>query len=186
MDVVAAAAMLVGIDLRYTTDNTEWEALRTAALYRGAAEWEQELLRAIKSRTLPAERVAIKGPDPHKPSYIDPHTVNASSLLDSYWCDISDEALTAWCVKRGVVIPPTLFESDVSPGDDTTYPEELRAALEAFVAVHAAPLRGCSPKAALLAWLETNKPDLSAGARERIATVANWQREGGAPKTPNK
>jgi hypothetical protein len=47
-------------------------------------------------------------------------------------------------------------------------------------------LRGRSPKAALLAWLETNKPDLSANARERIATVANWQPTGGAPKTPGE
>jgi hypothetical protein len=186
MDVVTAAAMLVGIDLQYTTDNTEWEALRTVALYRGAAEWEQELLRAIKARTLLAEKVAIKSPDPHKPSYIDPHTVTSGDLLDSRWCDISEEALAAWCVGRGVVIPRELFESDFSPDDGITYPEELRAALEAFVAVRSTPLRGRSPKAALLAWLETNKPDLSANARERIATVANWQPTGGAPKTPGE
>jgi hypothetical protein len=70
--------------------------------------------------------------------------------------------------------------------DSPTYTEELRAAIEAFDAVSADPALTAksSPKAALFAWLEANKPELSANARERIATVANWQPAGGAPKTP--
>jgi len=66
------------------------------------------------------------------------------------------------------------------------YPDELRAAVEAFEAVRddANALRGVTPKTALLAWLSEHKPELSNGARERIATVANWQPGGGAPRTP--
>ena len=66
-------------------------------------------------------------------------------------------------------------------------PEELRAALEAFNAVSGdiAAATGKSPKTLLLAWLQTNKPGLSANARDRVATVANWQPTGGAPKTPD-
>lgn len=68
------------------------------------------------------------------------------------------------------------------------YPEELRAAIEAFNAVHGDPSAAAkrSPKAALTAWLAANKPELSTNARERIATVANWQPTGGAPKTPGE
>lgn len=66
------------------------------------------------------------------------------------------------------------------------YPAELRAAIEAFNAVRhdAQAIAGKTPKAAISAWLETNKLELSGSARERIATVANWQPGGGAPKTP--
>lgn len=68
----------------------------------------------------------------------------------------------------------------------SSYPEELRVAIEAFEAVSSDPTAttGKSPKAALAEWLATNKPSLSEKARERIATVANWKREGGAPQTP--
>ena len=74
------------------------------------------------------------------------------------------------------------------PAHAKHYPDELRAAIEAFEAVHAdlARLRGRSPKTVVAEWLETHKPELSASARDRIAVVANWQREGGAPKTPGK
>jgi len=70
--------------------------------------------------------------------------------------------------------------------DLSRYPDELRAAIEAFDAVRDTPkaTAGKSAKQALAAWLEANKPELSANARDRIATVANWQQVGGAPKTP--
>jgi len=69
--------------------------------------------------------------------------------------------------------------------DANGYSPELRAAIEAFNAVRGDPAATAkrSPKAALMAWLDANKPELSANARERIATVANWQPTGGAPKT---
>lgn len=64
------------------------------------------------------------------------------------------------------------------------YPEELRAAVEAFQAVSRTFKPGRSPKTALTEWLTKHKPELTSAAVERIATVANWQRQGGAPKTP--
>lgn len=72
--------------------------------------------------------------------------------------------------------------------DLARYPDELRAAIEAFDAVRDDPkaTAGKTPKAALSAWLDTNKADLSKNARERIATVANWQPSGGAPETPTR
>jgi hypothetical protein len=116
------------------------------------------------------------------PVDIGPHTYIAdqTTLLVS--------SLARWCKAKGI---EHLWESsggatDMLQTHAIDYPEELRAAIEAFLAVHrdtAATMRK-TPKAALLAWLETNKPALSVNARERIATVANWQPSGGAPKTP--
>ncbi len=66
------------------------------------------------------------------------------------------------------------------------YPLELQVAIEAFEAVfnNESALRGKSPKGALLAWLAKNKPDLGTEARDRIATLCNWQKQGGATKIP--
>ena len=70
--------------------------------------------------------------------------------------------------------------------DLARYPDELRAAIEAFDAVRDDPraTAGKHPKQALEDWLAVNKPELSGNARGRIASVANWQPGGGAPKTP--
>jgi hypothetical protein len=66
------------------------------------------------------------------------------------------------------------------------YPPELQAALDAFEAVRIDPkaTEGRSPRAALLRWLMEHRPEIGTNARDRIATVANWQPSGGAPKTP--
>lgn len=96
--------------------------------------------------------------------------------------------LATWCDKKGIahswpvgpeIAPQTRKELKA-------YPAELQAAIEAFEAVSndSRLTVGRSVKAALLEWLKLNKSDLSNGARERIAIVANWQPVGGAPKTP--
>lgn len=95
--------------------------------------------------------------------------------------------LVEWADARGV---PHCWRVANTPSGNASdladFPDELRAAVEAFKAVHADPraLAGKSPRQALGAWLKANKPGLSEGARDRIATVANWQPTGGAPKTP--
>ena len=103
---------------------------------------------------------------------------------------IARTALIAWCGISGQRWPfpdSALQQHDaVSHAERPEYPAELRAAIEAFDAVSRDPTatKGKSAKAALLAWLEANRPALSNNARERIATVANWQSGGGAPATP--
>jgi hypothetical protein len=91
-------------------------------------------------------------------------------------------------LERGAPIPSQLVKIKQQPRPPTDYPNELRAAIEAFEAVHGDPNAAAkrSPKAALTAWLKANRPELSSNARERIATVANWQPTGGAPKTPSE
>lgn len=96
--------------------------------------------------------------------------------------------LAAWADARGVehFWPGGGATVNMPARDMSRYPAELRAAIEAFEAVFNDPkaTAGKSPRAALLAWLESNQPELGSNARERIATVANWQPAGGAPKTP--
>ncbi|GEM_PF-6823390 len=108
-----------------------------------------------------------------------PHT----RLSDATTVKVAD--LAAWCDARAIA-HPWQQEPQRKALATLAYPDELRAAIEAFEAVHANPAATAkqTPKAALAAWLEQNKPELSANARERIATVANWQPQGGVPKTP--
>jgi hypothetical protein len=69
--------------------------------------------------------------------------------------------------------------------DAEGYPEELRAAIEAFQAVRRTfKPAGRSPKTVLTEWLAKHKPELGSSAIDRIATLVNWQKRGGAPKTP--
>jgi hypothetical protein len=62
-----------------------------------------------------------------------------------------------------------------------TYPRELDIALQAWRAVSKSEEKG-KPKARLRAWLNANTT-LSNEAKERIATVANWDKLGGATRT---
>jgi hypothetical protein len=115
-----------------------------------------------------------------------------TELTDGAWepdaglTKVTRKSVQAWCKANGLRFPGP--QSEMPQHGKATYPEELRAAIEAFEAVHANPtlLRGRSPKTVLAEWLEQHQAGLSASARDRIATVANWQREGGAPKTPGK
>ena len=185
MDLVTAAALLVGIDLRDSDDHDEWNALLRIAIRRGAGQWERDLTRAVKARTLSATRVAVRDLQTRRPRQIDPGAVSHADLLEPSACQVSESALLIWCNKTGAPVPQSLIQ----PNRDETamnYPAELRAAIEAFDAVSRDPAATAkrNPKGALSAWLEKHKPELSSNARERIATVANWQPQGGAPKTP--
>ena len=62
-----------------------------------------------------------------------------------------------------------------------TYPPELEIALRAWQAVSTTQSKA-KPKARIRAWLDSNT-DLSNEAKERIATVANWDKTGGATRT---
>lgn len=110
---------------------------------------------------------------------VTPHTVLHGRTTVKV-CDLAQ-----WCDSRGIAHPWSTSTTRCTAAM-ATYPDELCAAIEVFEAVHgdAKATSGRSAKQALTAWLEVHKPGLSANARERIATVANWQQVGGAPKTP--
>lgn len=117
------------------------------------------------------------------------------SELENY-SHISDDSmikkteLAQWCEAKGIPHRWPLSSRAAKELENRTpidqYPLELRAAIEVFEAVKNDPSATSrrSPKAAITTWLETNRPELSISARERVATVANWQPSGGAPKTP--
>lgn len=108
--------------------------------------------------------------------------------VDAEWTKVSFQCAAQYFGSKGewpFSKAPVVGE-EAKPVEGRALPNELQAALEAFRAVSNDPeaLRGRSVKAALLSWLEVNKPGLSVLARERIATVANWRPSGGAPRTP--
>ena len=104
---------------------------------------------------------------------------------------IKPAAFMAWAIEVFDHLPDELItaysRNSSSPGGSIDrFPLELRAAIEAFDAVRndAAALAGRSPRKAIEVWLQQNRPELTANALDRIATIANWQPSGGAPKTP--
>ena len=86
-------------------------------------------------------------------------------------------------------------EADYLDHNDPSYSPKLAAAVKAWEAVRSDPAltRGRSPKRALIRWLNQHADKLGlagedgapiAKAVEDVATVANWNTLGGAPKTP--
>ncbi len=65
--------------------------------------------------------------------------------------------------------------------DSDTYPPELDAANQAwrYAVNNRTPTK--SPKSLALTFLDNNYPNFGRDMKERIATVANWDKAGGAP-----
>ena len=107
---------------------------------------------------------------------------------------VNVEELRSWLRGRGMTSgfffpaeqPAT--ESLLDPEHDHFAPE-LALAVTAWRALENETVRGKSAKARVEAWIKDNpqawqgKQSLSGSACERIATLVNWQREGGAPIT---
>ena len=187
MNLVEAAALLSGIDLSAAINERERESLERIASRRGADAWVQELVRAIRAHTLEAGQLAIRNLTTRRSTKIDPRTVSNADLLEPSDCYISNDALVKWCMECGAPVPAQLVKIEQQPRPSADYPEELRVAIEAFHAVYAdtSAISGRTPKQALLKWLEHNSK-LGKDARDRVAMVANWNRKGGAPKTPGE
>lgn len=65
----------------------------------------------------------------------------------------------------------------------SNYPAELDVALQAWWAITKKPDNAVTVKQQILNWLDQVYPKLSDEAKERIATVCNWEKRGGRPKT---
>ena len=59
------------------------------------------------------------------------------------------------------------------------YPSELDVAMQAWWALTKQRDSSSTVKQQLTAWLGKNYPKLSDEARERIATICNWEKRGG-------
>ncbi|MES2434882.1 MAG: hypothetical protein V4586_13800 [Pseudomonadota bacterium] len=69
---------------------------------------------------------------------------------------------------------------------DTEHPNhapELALAVEAWRRVSAESKLKTSPKAAVQSWLESRLPSIVGLQADRISTVVNWDKKGGAPKS---
>lgn len=64
----------------------------------------------------------------------------------------------------------------------TTYPPELDIALRAWREISTTVGKG-KPKLRIMKWLDDNAKELSNEAKNRIATVVNWDKSGGATRT---
>lgn len=85
---------------------------------------------------------------------------------------------------RQIGLEPAISEFGVEERDKGEWPEELDIALITWRAARNSVevAEGAKPRAYMLAWLETNYPNLSDEARRRIATVANWDKTPGQSK----
>ena len=119
------------------------------------------------------------------------HYKRRSTPAQVEYGQVSRAALVTWLGERGPL--PAFFSTARHVAlpqhwEYSNFPEELRAAIDAFTAVKGdeKALAGKSPKQALAAWLNENKQGMTGKAKERVATVANWEAKGGAPKTPQR
>jgi hypothetical protein len=114
----------------------------------------------------------------------------ANKNRDGEWyCNLKET--TKWAHELQWELPAPmlkLIEADIKStqskmfdNSSPTYPLELDIAMRAWSAVSTTEGKG-KPKARIMAWLNTNT-DLSNEAKKRIATVANWDKTGGATRT---
>ena len=139
---------------------------------------------AVKLGRLRAENLYVQDWNGNGYPLNDISEIGSDVLSDN--SEIRTIELAAWCNSKGFAHPWECQGDHGSPDLSRHYPIELRAAIDAFSAVYDDPraISGKHPRQALAEWLEANRPGLTANARDRIATVANWQPSGGAPKTP--
>lgn len=79
-------------------------------------------------------------------------------------------------------VPASANASGADP-DHPNWPEELGIAWTAWRAAINRKDTGQRPAAFIRDWLRTNHPELSDAARDRIATVANWDKSPGMGKS---
>lgn len=105
------------------------------------------------------------------------------------------DALRSWLSSRGVktgfFFPQATKAPDYLDPNHPRYAPKLAASVQAWLAVDA--VAGKSPKQALSKWLREHSAEFdltlddgrhNESGIEQCALVANWQRGGGAPKTP--
>ncbi|MBP0132440.1 MAG: hypothetical protein ITD31_03515 [Nitrosospira sp.] len=117
-------------------------------------------------------------------------TVSRINTTQPWKSKVLLEDFVSWCGKNNFSIPEKF--NNIVPAENAeplafdksseTYPTELDIAFQAWRAVSATEGKG-KPKARIRKWLDTNAIHLSNEAKERIVTVANWDKSGGATRT---
>ncbi len=111
----------------------------------------------------------------HPPSFFINWAVSKGMSPD--WLD--------WACENKLYVADENTSINYFDESDPCYALELDIALKAWKAVSVSYEEsvGKKPKALIEKWLEKNYPKLTNSARERISTVVNWDKTGGAPKT---
>jgi arsenate reductase-like glutaredoxin family protein len=137
--------------------------------------------------------------------YSKPH-YNFYTFLDLSKTKLKVDDLKEWMQKNGMP-SKFFFPANEKPinekpineflnPNNPNYAPKLASAVKAWIAVSENPelARGKTIKIALIKWLTDNAQSLgltrngkpSKGTIEEIATIANWDTKGGAPKTPEE
>jgi hypothetical protein len=208
--VIQAALLIIGEDPAGTQDYIEqWESQNRP---QGFDACFAALKNAINAGRLKAtirrvawERGFNEDPGPDELCEIDGRKRQIIYKADSDWglSTIQREDLTEWLSSRNFK-PAFFFEQKTDAPDylDPKHPKyspKLAAAIRAWEAVTTDPRynnNGKTPKANIENWLNSHaaeydlvKEDGENNAdaiKNQIAKVANWQTDGGAPKTPSK
>jgi len=188
LSLTEAALLIGGIDpCDHPQDLHAWEPKYQPRCYRPAL---QALSSAIKEGSLKGELKFDRNSDENGDGY---------EVLDPSRSMVVVEDLQRWLASKGV---RTGFFSmdDVSrqpylDPDNQRYAPKLAAAIAAWEGVGREPTAGKSVKQQLEAWarrhanafgLCDDEGNPVKSAMETIATIANWETKGGAPKTPGE
>ena len=163
------------------------------------SEWSDEIVDAVAPYLTSLKSAVRTGrlDTLFQPWTYDSEDIDWTRTLVDVW------TLRVWLGKKGMPanffdLPPLDFGSPLALDDPSSqfYSQKLAAAVAAWTAVTSDPARrrGKSPKRAVAEWLTENaaklgllNPDGTVNKQgiEEIAKVANWQPNGGAPKTPS-
>jgi hypothetical protein len=133
---------------------------------------EEEMIERVKKLVGILESGNVSS-SKHPPAYFINWSI--SKRLPPEWLD--------WAIEKKLFMPDTISISDHSffNKSDQNYPVELDIALQAWKAISSENKKG-KPKARAKEWLDANTK-LSNEAKDRISTVVNWDKTGGATKT---
>jgi len=187
LSIVQAALLVVGQDPSTELENVErWEVTERPHGYEAT---RTALVSAVRQGEILATIVYLTV-DPTLYPDRQPETIDPRRTL------LKVSAMREWLSARGVT--STFFGAARSSVPDYLDPQhpryapKLAAAVSAWTAVGDPP-PGKTPKHALEKWLRENAPAFGLSDRDgklneqgirECAKVANWQPNGGAPKTP--
>lgn len=191
LSVRQAALLAVGIDPAGETGSCceDWKLHERPSGYEAAKHAITNALRknTISGKITPIYHYDING---------NPYDEEPDSV-DTELSHVNVESLRVWLsglgVSNGFFFPNTEQTPDYLSPKHPRYSEKLAAAIKVWLAMEDSNLiGGKSPSAAMSEWLTSRYKDLGlvwegeinkTSIRE-IAKVANWNPDGGAPKTP--
>ena len=188
LSIVQAALLLTDNDPGGACSNVEnWVSDRQPIGYRAAKTAISNGLRRglIKGQLVPVFDTDINGRE----------LGAIEGSIDVAQSRVEVESLRAWLRGRGLrtgfFFPTATDDPDYLDTSNPRYAPKLAAAVRAWQAV--IDCGGKSPKQALTKWLREHAAEFELSndegipnetGIEEVAKVANWQRSGGAPKTP--